>query len=110
MWTPFRKLLVIALITLTTAACAPIGTGFYRSDLNDDTVGRVAIGQSEREVIALLGNPNARVRFDNLKSTSMDYRYRDSWGYWVDFSAMIGDDGRVVNKVSVRIDPVDNTK
>ena len=109
MWTPFRKLLVIT-FTAAASACAPIGVGYFRPDLNDDIVGRVAIGQSEKEVIALLGNPNGRVRFDNLKSTSMDYRYRDSWGYWVDFSAMIGDDGRVVNKVSVRIDPVDNAK
>ncbi|MEQ1516683.1 MAG: hypothetical protein ABL931_09365 [Usitatibacteraceae bacterium] len=109
MWKPFRNLMVIALAA-GASACAPIGTGFYRPDLNDDIIGRVAIGQSEKEVIALLGNPNGRLRFDNLKSTSMDYRYRDTWGYWVDFSAMIGDDGLVVNKVSVRVDPVDSAK
>jgi hypothetical protein len=47
------------------------------------------------------------VRFDNLKSTAWDYLYRDTWGYWVDFSVMMGDNGLVVNKVSRRIEPSD---
>jgi hypothetical protein len=102
MWKALSSLALFALV----AGCVQSGTGLYRPDLKDDIVEKVAIGQSESEVTTLLGNPWRRVRFDNLKSTAMDYRYRDTWGYWVDFSVMVGDDGKVVGKVSQRIDPV----
>ena len=102
-----RRFGMCLMVVLALGACAQSGTGLYRPDLNDDIIGRVTLGQSEQEITGLLGIPHRRVRFDNLKSTAWDYRYRDSWGYWVDFSVMIGDDGRVVNKVSVRIEPLD---
>jgi outer membrane protein assembly factor BamE (lipoprotein component of BamABCDE complex) len=99
------RLLVVAAALL--GACAQPGTGFYRPDLTDDIVARVSQGQSGAEVTTLLGTPYQRIRFDNLKSTAWDYRFRDTWGYWVDLSVMIGDDGRVVNKVLRRIEPPD---
>ena len=99
--------LCMAVTAASVAACVQVGTGFYRPDINDDVVNRVAKGQSESEVTALLGMPYGRVRFEKLKSTSLDYRYRDTWGYWVDLSVMMGDDGQVVGKVSRRIDPPD---
>ena len=95
------------------AACAqmsggdgPTG-GFYRPDLNDNTTARVARGQSAAEVTALLGAPFHRVRFDNTKTTAWDYRYRDTWGYWIEYSVLMGDDGRVTGTFSKRLDPVD---
>ena len=103
MW---KKFPLLAVLAIGVSACVQTGTGLYRPDLKDDIVEKVAIGQSETDVTTLLGNPWRRVRFDNLKSTAMDYRYRDTWGYWVDFSVMVGDDGKVVGKVSRRIDPV----
>ena len=94
-------------VVMTLGACAQPGAGYFRPDLNDDVAARVTSGQSGREVIALLGKPNNQTRFDNLKSTAWDYLYRDSWGYWVEFSVMIGEDGKVAGKFSKRIDPVD---
>ena len=47
------------------------------------------------------------MKFENLKSTAWDYIYKDTWGYCVSFSVMVGDDGRVVNKVSRRFDMPD---
>ena len=102
-----RRIPVLLWVVLTLAACAQPGTGLYRPDLNDDTVARVLRGQNEREVTALLGVPYQKIRFDNLKSTAWDYHYRDTWGYWVEFSVMVGNDGRVVNKVSRRMEPLD---
>ena len=104
-----QKLIRLSVIAFAIAvsACAQIGTGMYRPDLNDDIIARVSLGLSEQEVSALLGSPYRRIRFDNLKSTAWDYRYRDTWGYWVDYSVMVGDDGRVVNRFSRRIDPSD---
>ncbi len=95
-------------VAMFAGACAQTGTGYFRSDLNDDTVARIVAGLSEPEVTALLGSPYRRIRFDNLKSTAWDYMYRDTWGYWVAFSVMVGDDGRVVNKVSRRIELLDS--
>ena len=106
MWRKSLRLPVI-LFTLGISACAQVGTGMYRPDLNDDVIARVSLGQREQDVTALLGPPFRRIRFDNLKSTAWDYRYRDTWGYWVEFSVMMGDDGRVVNRVSKRLDPID---
>ena len=91
--------------TLFLSACAQPGAGVFRNDLNDDMTARILPGQGSPEVTALIGTPYRRVRFDNLKSTAWDYLYRDTWGYWVEFSVMVGDDDRVVNKVSRRIDP-----
>jgi hypothetical protein len=102
-----HRLGVLIVVASFLGACAQPGTGMYRPDLNDDTVARVSPGQSGPEVSALLGAPYRRMRFDNLKATAWDYRFRDTWGYWVDLSVMMGDDGRVVNKVLVRIDPPD---
>ena len=106
MKTQFR-FFVFLLAVLLVSSCAQPGTGFFRTDLNDDIVAHVSQGQSGKEVTLLLGMPYQRVRFDNLKSTAWDYMYRDTWGYWVAFSVMMDDDERVVGKVSRRIDPVD---
>ena len=104
MW---QRLAGLVLAATILGACAQRSGGYFRPDLNDDITGRVTRGQSELEVTTLLGTPFNRVRFDNLKSTAWDYLYRDSWGYWVEFSVMIGEDGRVVGKFSKRLDPVD---
>jgi outer membrane protein assembly factor BamE (lipoprotein component of BamABCDE complex) len=104
---PF-KLLAAAAVTLLAGACAQTGTGMYRPDLNDDIVARVWRSHSEQEVAASLGKPYQQIRFDNLKSTAWDYLYKDSWGYWVELSVMIGDDGRVVSKHSRRLEPFDD--
>ena len=102
----FRRLVAVFAILLV-GACVQTGTGLYRPDLNDDIAARVALGQSEAQVTALLNAPYRRVRFENLKLTAWDYRYRDTWGYWVDFSVMIGDTGLVTGKFTQRLDPID---
>ena len=101
------RLAIVFVAILFVAACAQTGSGLFRTDLNDDIVSKVSAGQSDQDITVLLGKPSQRVRFDNLKSTAWDYLYMDTWGYWVVFSVMMGDDGRVVNKVSRRIDPPD---
>lgn len=113
-----NRVLKSAGILATSAAltaCAQMGmdsghgaTGsFYRPDLNDSTTARIARGQFAADVTALLGAPFHRVRFDNTKTTAWDYRYRDTWGYWIEYSVLMGDDGRVTGTFSKRLDPVD---
>ncbi|MEP7155506.1 MAG: hypothetical protein ABI905_07015 [Betaproteobacteria bacterium] len=99
------KFFIMMAAALFISACAQPGTGVYRNDITDDMTARVLPGQASAEVTANIGTPYRRVRFDNLKATAWDYLYRDTWGYWVEFAVMVGDDDRVVNKVSRRIDP-----
>jgi hypothetical protein len=76
-----------------------------RNVLNDGAVQSISAGQRADEVLATIGPPLAKQRFDNLRQTAWDYRYRDTWGYVVKLAVMIGDDGRVAAKVLERIEP-----
>lgn len=75
--------------------------------LVDDVIQTIHAGLTLEEVIAKIGPPHRRVRFDNLGATSWDYRYQDTWGYFVDSSIMIDDKNRVVGKVLHRLEPDD---
>jgi hypothetical protein len=72
--------------------------------LGDDTFYRIQNGMSGDEVRRMIGPPWRVTRFDNLGQTAWDYRFRDTWGYLADFSAMIDDRGLVAGKVIVRIE------
>ena len=100
-------LLMVCGAAIFAGSCAQRGAGYFRTDLNDDIVAHVSPGQRGPDVTARLGLPYQRVRFDNLHATAWDYLYRDTWGYWVAFSVMMDDDGRVLGIVSRRTDPID---
>jgi hypothetical protein len=71
--------------------------------LTDDVIQTIHAGLTADEVLAKVGPPHRRVRFDNLRATSWDYRYQDTWGYLVDLSIMIDDKNRVTGKVLQRL-------
>ena len=72
--------------------------------LTDDVIQTIRAGLTADEVIAKIGPPHRRIRFDNLYATSWDYRYQDTWGYLVDLSIMIDDKNRVTGKVLQRLE------
>ena len=74
-----------------------------RNVLTDDQIQTLTAGSTGDEVLAAIGPPFARVRFDNLHATAWDYRYQDTWGYLVDLSVMIDDTNRVTGRVLHRI-------
>jgi outer membrane protein assembly factor BamE (lipoprotein component of BamABCDE complex) len=76
--------------------------------ITDDRASAIVAGMSGDDVVTRLGEPYQRVAFANLNATAWDYRYTDTWGYRVAFSVMMGNDGRVVNKVSRRMERPDN--
>jgi outer membrane protein assembly factor BamE (lipoprotein component of BamABCDE complex) len=78
--------------------------------LVDEVIQAVNVGMSADDVLAKIGPPHRRIRFDNLRATSWDYRYQDTWGYFVDLSIMIGDDNRVTGKVLQRLEQEDAAK
>ena len=65
---------------------------------------QVRPGMTAAEVLALIGPPHAKMRFDRTKTTSWDYRYVDAWNYDSEFSVIVDDDGVVVGKVITRND------
>lgn len=73
--------------------------------LTDDTFYRVQSGVTTREELRrMIGPPYRVVRFDNLRQDAWDYRFRDTWGYLADFSAMIDERGVVAGKVITRFE------
>jgi outer membrane protein assembly factor BamE (lipoprotein component of BamABCDE complex) len=103
----FLRSTVVAFCLATLAACTIVPgarEGFWRNDLNDDIVGRVIRNATAEQVEVLLGKPYQRMRFDNLEATAWDYRYKDTWGYWVELSVMINDNNRVLYVVKQRIE------
>jgi len=97
---------------LVTALSIPLA-GFAAPDarnnashgaLRDGRFQSIVPGMGVDDMVALIGQPIRKERFARLGTTAWDYPYRDTWGYEAVFSVMVGDDGRVVSKVSVRKD------
>ena len=70
--------------------------------LNDDAFRAIQRGMPASEVLARLGAPYQKMRFENTKTTAWDYHYRDTWGYDADFSVIMDDAGLVASTISVR--------
>jgi outer membrane protein assembly factor BamE (lipoprotein component of BamABCDE complex) len=99
----FSSSLTTFAITVLVGCGATYSHYFITPGLDDARAAAIVVGMSGAEVELRLGKPHQRVRFDNLKATAWDYRYVDSFGYVTDFAVMVGDDGRVVNKISARL-------
>ena len=98
-------MLVTALsIPLAAHAAPDARKGASHAVLQDDTFQSIVPGMGVDEVVALIGQPDRKERFERTHVTAWDYPYRDSWGYEAVFSVMVGDDGRVVSRISVRKD------
>ena len=72
--------------------------------LTDDSRSRVTPGVTKEEVLRLIGPPWRTMDFPNKRQVAWDYRVRDTWGYLVDYSVMIDEQGRVAETVAARID------
>ena len=74
-----------------------------RVALTDDVTQQIAIGESGADILQRIGPPLRKIRFDNLRQTAWDYRYRDTWGYLVEFSVMMDERDLVAGKFSRRL-------
>lgn len=73
--------------------------------LDEAHFARIRVGASGAEdVRRLLGPPYAVESFPRQGQTAWVYRFTDLWLYPADFSVIFGPDGRVVDKVTVRVD------
>lgn len=72
--------------------------------LDDGRFDAIRPGMTSDELLRHIGPPGQRVRFDNLRQTAWDYRFRDTWGYVAILSVMIDDSGRVASRITQRLD------
>ena len=72
--------------------------------LRDEVFGQIRPGFKAGEVLAIIGAPHRKSRFEATKTTAWDYSYRDTWGYEAEFSVIFDDAGLVVGKFSGRKD------
>ena len=99
---------IVALPVAARAAGADVSPGgslYVQSKkraLNDDAFGAIQRGMPASEVLARIGAPYQKERFERTKTTAWDYHYRDTWGYDADFSVIIDDAGLVASTISVR--------
>lgn len=76
----------------------------FEQVLDDGRFHAIRPGMSSEELLRHMGPPGERMRFDNLRQTSWDYRFRDTWGYIAILSVMVDDSGRVASRVTQRLE------
>ena len=95
----------------------PLGTQTFMADiagdgrllgirqvLNDDVFYRIQPGQTEDDVLRLIGPPGQTMGFPISGNHAWDYRFVDTWGYVAIFSVTFDRQGVVVSKISQRIE------
>jgi hypothetical protein len=79
------------------AGCAPL-PGPAEADFT-----RIQPGMSQDETRRILGDPPETMKFSRSGTESWDWRLLDTWGYNSMFSVIFGPDGRVVGRVTQRL-------
>lgn len=98
---PTQSLLLFALVM---AGCAISGgQSAQRPALDDERLGRVGLGMTRDDALRLIGAPDERMKFPLSGTEAWDYRYQDAWGYFAVFSVTFAPDGRVVGRISQRL-------
>ena len=72
--------------------------------LDDGRFDAIRPGMTRDELLRHIGPPGERMRFDNLRQTAWDYRFRDTWGYIAILSVMVDDSGRVASRITRRLE------
>lgn len=72
--------------------------------LDDARFDAIRPGMTSEELLRHIGPPGERMRFDNLRQSAWDYRFRDTWGYIAILSVMVDDAGRVASRITQRLD------
>ena len=71
--------------------------------LTDERFERVQVGMTRDQAMRLVGAPSETMRFPGTRTESWDYDYQDAWGYLASYSLTFGPDGRIVAKLSRRL-------
>ena len=77
--------------------------------LDEDHLMRIQTGSSTQDDVSrIIGPPSRTVDFTRRNQVAWIYRFRDTWGYFADFTVSFDPRGVVANKATVRIDPSGN--
>ncbi len=60
-------------------------------------------GMAKDDVVRALGAPDEKMKFPASRTDSLDYLYYDTWGYRCLYSITFDETGRVVSKISARL-------
>lgn len=101
--------LAVAVLLAACAPAAPFTHYGYRS-LPDDAIWRIERGQTQQQVLEMFGAPFDTMAFPATRTTAWDYRYTDTWGYPCILSITFDADGRVVSRISQRIEKNDASR
>ena len=96
----FLSRAVAAVVIAAAAMAASCARGPIRTD---PMFARIEPGLTRDEVQRLLGPPDETMRFPLSNTVSWDYHYTDTWGYMAVFYVTFDADGRVVSRISRRI-------
>jgi hypothetical protein len=93
----------------------PAGTETFRVDvspsgqilgteqvLTDGNTRSINAGMTAAEVLARIGPPASKTRFERTRTTSWDYHIADLWNYDSELSVVFNDSGIVVSKFVAR--------
>ena len=72
--------------------------------LNDGTFNAIRPGLTKEDILRMIGPPRDTMAFPRLGHEAWDYKYTDTWGYPAIFSVTFDSDGRVVSKITQRIE------
>jgi outer membrane protein assembly factor BamE (lipoprotein component of BamABCDE complex) len=76
-----------------------------RSQLvTDDAQYTIKPGMTAQEVLAKIGPPRGKMRFERSHTTAWDYTYQDTFGAYGEFSVILDDKDVVVSRIAVRKD------
>ena len=70
----FMKVVIMAIVLLTTTSCGVLDTSLQRSRLAES----LHTGMTKREVVDLLGNPEFKRSYDTLQRSSNNHSARFS--------------------------------
>jgi outer membrane protein assembly factor BamE (lipoprotein component of BamABCDE complex) len=101
------SMLIVSLaVPATAVACSADGAQSIHVTaraLSDDSFRNINVGMSAAEVLARLGPPDTKMRFERSKTTSWDYHFFDTWNYDSDFSVTFDDRDIVVSRFTERL-------
>ena len=72
--------------------------------LTDGHFESVQPGLTEQDILRMFGPPRDTMTFARSATHAWDYKYQDTWGYNAIFSVMLDREGRVVGKVTRRLE------
>jgi len=78
--------------------------------LRDGVFNGIRPGLTQDDVLRMIGPPRDTMSFPRQGHTAWDWKYQDTWGYPAIFSVTFDRDGRVVSKISQRLDRSDGPR